>query len=181
MLIRLDKERAEPLEWQETLEFPPEHLGSGLLEAVGPIECRGRLQFVPPGFLLRAELSYQQTLACIRCLKPVHVTSEGDFEVLLMVGADRAGASVGAIELEETDLNVLSVDGEEIETSPILIEQILLQVPMKPLCREDCRGICPRCGSDRNETPGCCSETGYDSNWSELQSLRDRLPTDPKQ
>ena len=176
MQIRLDKERAEPLEWEETVEFPTEHLAPGLLEAIGPVACRGQVHFVPPGFLLRARLSYDQTLACIRCLKPIREASEGEFEVLLMVEPDRAAGGDTPIELEETDLSVLRVEGEEIETEPILIEQILLQVPMKPLCREDCRGLCPRCGSDRNESPDCCDETRYDSRWSGLQSLRDRLP-----
>ena len=93
-----------------------------------------------------------------------------------MVEADRAADGEPSLELEETDLNVLRVAGEEIETEPILIEQILLQLPMKPLCRKDCRGLCPRCGSDRNESPDCCDEKGYDSRRSGLQSLRDRLP-----
>ena len=57
--------------------------------------------------------------------------------------------------MHEQDLGELYLTEEILETDPILIEQLQLNVPMKPLCRPDCKGLCPDCGADLNE--GACS------------------------
>ena len=82
------------------------------------------------------------------------------------------------VELEKDELGVLVVEGEHLDTEPLVAEQILLEVPMKPLCSPDCRGLCPRCGADRNVTPNCCEEPAGDDRWEALSALRDRLSAD---
>jgi uncharacterized protein len=82
------------------------------------------------------------------------------------------------IELEKDELGAIVVEGEHLDTEPLIVEQVLLEVPMKPLCSADCRGLCPRCGADRNLDPDCCQEPAADERWEALGALRDRLSAD---
>ena len=176
MLISLDREQAEPLTWEESQSASEELLASSSLLEVGPISCVGRVEYVAPGFLLSADLSYEQSLECTRCLKPIRESVSSRLEILLMIPQEgRESATASEIGLGANELNVVSLDEDRVETAALILEQIQLQVPMKPLCRDDCRGLCPRCGADRNETPECCPERGYDSCWSGLEGLKNRL------
>jgi len=69
----------------------------------------------------------------------------------------------------------LTISEEILETDPILIEQLQLNVPMKPLCRADCRGLCPDCGADLNAGACSCAETRADPRWGSLAALKSRL------
>lgn len=176
MRIWLDQVREEPFDWEETQEVPVEPLGRPEVLSLGPVAWRGQVVFVDPGYLLRARLSYEQTLACNRCLKPFTERSTPDVELLLEVGAPAAGA--GEHELRDRDLGTLYLDDEILETEPILVEQLQLNIPMKPLCRPDCQGLCPTCGADRNLESCTCEERSVDPRWAVLAPLRDRLSGD---
>ncbi|HBL31840.1 MAG TPA: hypothetical protein DD490_33880 [Acidobacteria bacterium] len=173
MQIWLDQVREEPFNWDETRSVAPETLEHPELISLGPIEWKGQVTFVDPGYYLRARLSYEQTLSCDRCLKPIVEPTESDVELLILV--EHASGAAGEHELHEKDLGVLSVQGETLETEPILMEQLELNIPMKPLCRPDCKGLCPTCGADRNETACSCEEPTADSRWAALAALKSRL------
>ena len=89
--------------------------------------------------------------------------------------ADR-GDSEGA-ESESDELYAYS--GEEIALDGMLREQVILDAPMQPLCREDCRGLCPVCGQDRNERRCDCREQEQTSPFAVLATLRDQMNADP--
>jgi len=80
--------------------------------------------------------------------------------------------SPGEHALHESDLGVLYVEGPVLETDPILVEQLQLNIPMKPLCRPDCPGLCPRCGADLNLGSCECTAPTGDSRWAALSVLR---------
>lgn len=84
------------------------------------------------------------------------------------------GADSEEIELVEEDLGVISLVDPVLETRPIVIEQIHLGIPMKPLCREDCKGLCGTCGGDLNEGPCGCTPAG-DARLAKLAALRGRF------
>jgi len=69
---------------------------------------------------------------------------------------DEGGAGSGA----NDDAGVAYFDGDQIDLGPELREQILLAVPISPLCREDCAGLCPVCGGNRNQVPCTCAARG---------------------
>jgi uncharacterized protein len=174
MQIWLDQVREEPFNWEETKTVAPETLEHPELIALGPVWWKGQVVLADPGYYLRARLSYDQTLSCDRCLQPIVDHAESDVELLILVEhAPRAAG--GEHELEERDLGVHHLKGETLETDPILLEQLQLNVPMKPLCRPDCQGLCPVCGADRNETACSCEEPTADSRWGALAALKSRL------
>ena len=68
--------------------------------------------------------------------------------------------------------------GAEIQLDSVCLEMISLALPVKPLCRDDCAGLCPRCGTDRNEAPCGCSETAPNSPFAVLAALRGETGAD---
>ena len=172
MLIRLVELRTEPFRWEETVEVPAASLGRDELEALGPVRWHGRVSRAEPGFFLRARLDYEQTLRCDRCLAPITEPAGADVELLLVAGPAPTGDEV---ELAEGDLGIVYVDGDVYDTQPLLVEQLQLGIPMKPVCRADCRGLCPTCGAELNRGACGCSEETGDPRWAGLAALRDRL------
>ncbi len=171
MQIWLDQVREEPFNWEETKSIAPETLPE--LTALGPVWWKGQVVFADPGYYLRARLSYEQTLSCDRCLKPIVELAVSDVELLILVEHDPRAA--GEHELQERDLGVLHLKGDVLETDPLLQEQLQLNIPMKPLCRPDCQGLCPVCGADRTEAACSCEERSEDPRWATLAALKSRL------
>jgi uncharacterized protein len=184
MRIWLDQVREEPFSWDETESIAAAALDRPELLALGPVSWRGDVVYVDPGYLLRGRLSYDQTLACIRCLKPHAVSTTAEVELLVVVEAHhkkpqkaQRAAEEDEDELSEDDLDTLVVTEEILDTRPIVTEQLQLNIPMKPLCRPDCRGLCPRCGADLDERGGDCScaDREPDPRWTALAALKGRL------
>jgi uncharacterized protein len=96
-------------------------------------------------------------------------------EVDLMIIVESPEETGGEHELHEKDLGFFYVDEEVLETDPILIEQLQLNIPMKPLCRPDCQGLCPVCGADRNAGACSCVESSPDPRWAALAALKGQL------
>lgn len=168
MIIHLDRIREEPYRWDERVAVPAESLDREILCELGEVGWSGEVARAARGFRLTASLQYTQTLNCTRCLKPVDVPVESDVE--LMVEVKGSMPVVGEIRLQPSDLGTLALDEPELDTRPILIEQLQLNVPMTVLCRPDCAGLCPHCGADRNENPSCC-EPETDPRWEALKNI----------
>lgn len=178
MQIWLDQVREEPFNWDEIESVSPESLECPELVGLGPVSWRGQVVFADPGYLLRAQLSYEQTLSCNRCLKPIVERAESRVELMIVV--ERRHPSGGERELTESELGILFLDEEILRTEPLLIEQIQLNVPMKPLCQPDCRGLCPACGTDWNEGACSCAGSEPDSRWAALAALKGRFGDEKK-
>ena len=75
-------------------------------------------------------------------------------------------------ELEQRRATILKTLTEQEKLSDVLREQILLMLPMQRVCREDCKGICPICGKNRNESDCHCTATMADDRWSSLKQFK---------
>ena len=170
MKIRLDKIGAEPYRWQESVEIAASSLERTELLDLGLISWSGTVAIDDPGFRLQAKLAYEQTLVCDRCLAPIVQRLENDVALLVMPNATQPTDE--EIELSSEDLESLYLEGEELDLQRILIEQLQLNVPMRAICKDDCRGLCPECGVNRN-LEACTCETGTtDPRWEALRSLQ---------
>lgn len=173
MRIRLDQVRFEPFHFAETCSIPAESLARPELTALSPVTWGGQVRFADPGFLLKGRYQYEQSLTCNRCLQPIVEPVAGNLDLTIFVAAARP--LPGEQELDENDLGVVYLPDENLETEPLLVEQLQLNIPMKPLCRPDCAGLCPTCGADLNLGPCGCPTGGSDPRWAGLQLLKDRL------
>jgi uncharacterized protein len=86
--------------------------------------------------------------SCSRCLKDFSLKMDRQFEFVLI--PDPATPARGAEELSRGDLGLSFYSTEVIDLSPLIMEQVMLALPTRPLCAEDCRGLCSRCGADLN-------------------------------
>lgn len=118
-------------------------------------------------FFLEIRLSFSATAPCTRCLKETPLEIEGSFRYFYTSSAAEEGQNV-----DETVV-CYPQDAVEIDLSEQIWESFILSLPEKVLCRDDCAGLCPRCGADLNEGDCGCSLQGNDPR---LQVLKDILP-----
>jgi uncharacterized protein len=120
------------------------------------------------------------TVACSRCVEPVKLPIDEKLRVTFMpqheLPADEDGEGAGdgegeGEEVAEEDLDLFPYDGEMVDLEPLFREQFVLAVPYAPLCREDCKGLCPQCGIDRN-TGTCGCEPPIDPRLAALKGLK---------
>jgi uncharacterized protein len=112
---------------------------------------------------------------CARCLTPVRHSMEGSFDLLFRpLGVDQ-GSSEHSINTAETEIGYYEKGGLLLED--VLREQVLLSLPARTLCREDCKGLCPSCGRDLNSETCACDPAPADPRWSALSGLADRIKT----
>lgn len=105
----------------------------------------------------RGSFAAEGEAQCDRCAEPMSVRIEKDFSTILLP-RDSAPAGTMNVELAGDDLEVAFYDGIGVEVSDIFWEQVAVALPVKLLCRDDCRGVCPKCGANRNLAPCGCSE-----------------------
>jgi uncharacterized protein len=110
-------------------------------------------------------------------LRPIVEPVESDVELMILTERHH-GPGGGEHELREEEMGVYHLEGEILETAPILIEQLQLNLPMKPLCSPDCQGLCPVCGADRNAGACSCRESTVDPRWAGLAALKSRFGED---
>ena len=173
MQVRLEEVRDRPFHWDETETVAAAEIEHPDVQALSPVRWRGEIRFADPGYLLTATYSYQQTLTCQRCLEPLVEPVEQPLQLLLLPGDQHPPSSEHA--LAEEELGVVEVpEDDEVDLRPLLIEQIQLNVPMKPLCRAACKGICPTCGANLNAGECDCEKDEIDPRWKALEALRGR-------
>lgn len=170
MEIQLDRVVDEPFAWQEILVPAAGEVDLPGALGFGEVLCRGRVRPIQSDYLLEATLTYVQTLTCMRCLEGFDMPVTSDISLLIQIRPpDHTAAEV---ELEEEDLETLFLPQPRLDTRPLLVEQLHLGMPMKPLCREDCAGLCPSCGTNLNHGPCGCQPRNVDPRWSALGKLR---------
>jgi uncharacterized protein len=118
------------------------------------------------------KLSARLQLECDRCLKPVELPVYSRFKLEYVTAADYREQQ--AVELSEEDLDVTVFDGETIDVDDLVTEELLLAIPDHVLCKEECKGICPVCGKDRNLDECKCETKEVDPRWAGLEKLVNR-------
>jgi uncharacterized protein len=108
---------------------------------------------------------------CDRCLQPVELPVESDFRVELIT--PEVYENTPTAELDDTDLDLSVFDGEAVDIDELVREQLLLALPLRILCRESCKGLCPVCGSDRNGEACQCKTAEIDPRWGALREFVD--------
>ncbi|HEU4402148.1 MAG TPA: DUF177 domain-containing protein [Candidatus Polarisedimenticolia bacterium] len=96
------------------------------------------------------------TLSCSRCLEPYALPLDLHFDLLYTTDLETIGE--GESRVNEDQITLTHYAGERIDLGELLREQIYLGLPLKPLCRTECRGLCSRCGTNLNETTCTCRE-----------------------
>lgn len=134
-----------------------------------PVNAEIRLTRTRQGILVQGNFRSEAELTCDRCLKtfltPVEFDIEEEFVPTVDVNTGRW------LQLEETDPALLIDEHHLLDLEEILRQAIYLALPMHPVCRPDCQGLCPSCGQDRNEGTCECREDEIDPRWEGLRAL----------
>jgi uncharacterized protein len=107
---------------------------------------------------------------CDRCLDRAQYAISNQFDLVYMPGGESSSRKEDEIEKDALDVGFYEGDG--LELNDVLREVILLALPMQLICGEDCRGICPVCGQNRNQQDCGCSPASTDDRWNKLRMLR---------
>lgn len=121
---------------------------------------------------LRGKISTRVEVACDRCHRDVSVPIETEFDVKY-VPAREDGEE--AAELGADDLNASVYGGDWVDADELVREQVLLSVPMRVLCKDECKGLCAGCGADLNDEACSCQQEGIDPRWAALATLKEKL------
>jgi uncharacterized protein len=120
-------------------------------------------------FLATGRLATRLELECSRCAEPFEVPVAADFELRYVPAAANSGE--GEREVEEDDLTTAFYQDGMLDVIDLLREQFQLALPMKPLCAEACRGLCPHCGANLNRTECGCAPAWDDPRLAPLKGL----------
>lgn len=143
------------------------------IQLVEPVTLQGRMQSVSSGVLLNGWLTGRVTMPCSRCLEPAQVPLQRQFWLTLVPASNDVSEALPEQELAADDLLLETVAFDQpLEWDWILREQLLMALPPKPLCREECAGLCSECGANRNETACQCAETKINPQFAALKDFK---------
>jgi uncharacterized protein len=181
MFLDIKDLEIRPLDFED--EFQPDviDLGSDIQQRTA-LKASGRAEIVEEhhgkhqviqDIRLRGRLSAKLELQCARCLEPVPQDVNREFELLYRP----LGVDAGRDELSVTDAEaeIGYYQGNGILLEDVLREQVLLALPLKVTCSEDCRGLCLHCGKNLNQEQCSCAVPMEDPRWAALREIRSKL------
>ena len=144
---------------------------SNQFRVIVPVTLQGTLHKDKDRFRLVGTVSTVLELGCSRCLEPFQLPVDASFDVRYLPQSENAGAER---EVEEDDLSDGFYRDEQIDLGQLMEEQFYLALPMKPLCRDDCKGLCPYCGTNLNLEQCECQVRWEDPRLAGLKALMNR-------
>src|SRR5580692_4429852 len=171
----------EPIEFDLRLapgavDFGEEAKQSGELATAGRAEVlhehRGPKDIVAD-IRLRGNFQGKFEVPCARCVEPVEIPLEAEFDLIFRPAVADSEATERSITAQETEIGYYLKDSLLLED--VLREQVLLSLPVRTLCKPDCKGLCQRCGANRNSQTCSCDEGPADPRWEALAGLRGRI------
>ena len=120
-------------------------------------------------FRLSGAAQTELELQCGRCLEPFRMPVDASFDLRFLPASEMADGEER--EVQDEDLDTSYYRDDEIDLNELLREQFYLALPMKPLCRDDCRGLCPQCGTNLNTGTCTCTTEWEDPRLAALKGL----------
>jgi uncharacterized protein len=190
MVVTIEQIREEGLELHEPIST--ELIAQALCQegkdtgyrAVKSSDLNASFRKVSGGVLLKGDFVAEVQAPCSRCLADSTLRVPVSFTLNLIPKAlaaqsqpegddqndDERAETAGSFDLEDADEELF--DGKTIDLDPILREQVLLALPMRAVCREDCKGLCPMCGQNLNEQKCSCEPRVVDPRLAALKDIK---------
>lgn len=160
-LRKLTGSNTVSIPFSETLDLREETL-YGAKPFQSPVQISGEVSNESGVLRLKGTIKTIYSTACARCLKPLDILLTAETDMILSDDPETE---------EEDDLFVLT--GDSVDPADVLVPALILQVQMTYLCKEDCKGLCPHCGADRNVTECDCESRQIDPRFAALRALLD--------
>ena len=169
--IHLHQIAETPLAFSEDLSLEVEQLDPDLVAGGMEVHLEGEITAFGEHHLLRGSFHAEGPIFCTRCLAAMPWKGEGKFTIEIrppLEGRDEE------VELDSSELDVMFLESPILDLEALAAEQISLELPMRALCRPDCAGLCPRCGSNKNIEGACRCEPEIDPRWEALRKLKEQ-------
>ncbi len=135
-----------------------------------PLEVRANAELVEGQIRIEGEFETKVEMACARCLEPVVEEVHRAFDLLYSPLPKGTKPEEERLKTEDTEIGFFQGDGMFL--ADVLIEQVLLALPMKAICRSDCRGLCANCGVNLNHEECRCETHATDPRLAPLARLK---------
>jgi uncharacterized protein len=147
---------------------------SNQLRQIGPLRATGAAELLNNTLgeiRVRGHVNAEIEMACDRCLEPVQHSIDNDFDLFYRPAPEEGGVphdlAIGPGEAE-----IGYYEGIGMELSDVIREYVLLTLPMQSICRDECAGICPKCGKNRNAGECGCVQEQVNDRWSALRNWK---------
>ena len=172
------KEDGLALDFEKSAESFPvlsEMVASGECTFAAPI--RTALMALRIGDMVKIEGDIETSvyLPCSRCLQPFETSLKSNFALAYMqrtVTEVIENTESQEVELNAEDMGIAYFQGEKINLKDAIQEQVVMEFPLRPLCKLDCKGLCPKCGADMNEDPCDCEQRPSPGKFAALKNLK---------
>lgn len=158
----------------ESFQLLADMIKAGECRFTGPVTVEINAGKETDHYRVEGVVSVSVQLDCSRCLCSFDKAISSAFTIFFREGS-APREEEDEVELDERDLISSSFSGDEIDLAPEIAEQVALEVPLKPLCSESCRGLCPVCGIDLNGGSCTCSIGSQHSKFAVLKDFKVRL------
>ncbi len=150
-----------------SFDEPVENLELGL-PFIDKIQVNVELSKTLNQIILDCDLKSKALVECDRCGNNFEAVLESSYRMVYLFENEPE-------ENESLDMTYLPIDADKIDLTADVRDYSVLAIPMKKLCKEDCKGLCFRCGKDLNEGKCDCEEKDIDPRWQPLQELKNKL------
>lgn len=171
-----DIDKNGPQSLSRTFQLTPQELERDEIAAVGPvaIELTAKKGDLPGEYLVEGTSKFTADLTCSRCLEPYPFANSSAFHLRFRPRLEVTQENE-EVEIASEDLDVEFYLDRSISVRDLAAEQVQLAIPMKPLCEENCLGLCPDCGANRNRDRCQCESPVADDRLGALAGIREQL------
>ena len=172
--MNLDLTQFRQPETDVSRRYDPEHFEgrAGQFRVVEPVQLKFKVYKDHARYRLVGRIQTSLELACSRCLEAFRLPVDSAFDIRYLPQSENTGNHER--EVEEDDLSDAYYRDEQIDLMQLIEEQFYLALPMKPLCREDCKGLCASCGTNLNEVTCTCEVRWEDPRLAGLKAIINR-------
>jgi uncharacterized protein len=135
-----------------------------------PLEVRATAELVEGQIRVTGELHTRLEMVCARCLESVNEDIAREFDLFYKPLTSMTKEEEERLKLDDTEIAFF--EGQGMFLADVLAEQVLLALPMKAICRSDCRGLCPQCGVNLNNEECRCESHAADPRMAPLARLK---------
>jgi len=169
MFIDIHELERDALQFKEVLQQGRINFGPDVRQTA-PMEVSGAAELLGNEIHVTGTLSTELESICDRCLEPLRRPVDLEFD--LFYRPMKTIAHEEEIELKPSELEIGFYQGNGLELDEILKEQVLLSLPIKRVCREDCQGLCPHCGQNLNQGRCACKTERIDARLAGLEQFK---------
>jgi uncharacterized protein len=170
MIIDLSSVRSERKKIERTFGVEEIDLDGEDVKLTAPVEVVADISKIDKKTSLGGTITTAISRDCTRCLEPVTGGLMFEFATSFLDAAEEDAKADAEVDPE--DLDVSLVEDGKVSLADIVREQILLALPIQNFCREDCKGLCQKCGANLNLIDCKCSGEDIDPRWAALKSLK---------